>query len=234
VKKAAFYYLFAISICLLFIGLGRWQLGRAEWKTQRLADAARVLTEKTPHALNASSKEDKTQLRWVAGSGHFLELPALLLDNQRRGGQVGIHVYRVFQPDQGKALLVDLGWLALPADRKMPALKNLSGQYQLDGLLTTPPSPGIALGPSHVKTNKEYWLLTRMLLPQLSVDLNTPLATRVLRLNPDLPIGYARDLNLLPNTLPPEKHKGYALQWFGLAAATIIITLVLTLRRKKS
>ena len=54
----------------------------------------------------------------------------------------------------------------------------------------------------------------------------------LLRLDPALPIGHARDLELLPNTLPPEKHRGYAIQWFGLAIATFVIIVVLNLRRR--
>ena len=37
-------------------------------------------------------------------------------------------------------------------------------------------------------------------------------APRVLRLDPRQPLGYARDLDVLPNTLPPERHLGYAVQ----------------------
>jgi cytochrome oxidase assembly protein ShyY1 len=43
-------------------------------------------------------------------------------------------------------------------------------------------------------------------------------------------LGYARDLELLPNTLPPERHRGYALQWFGLAFATLVAALFVTFR----
>jgi cytochrome oxidase assembly protein ShyY1 len=59
------------------------------------------------------------------------------------------------------------------------------------------------------------------------------LAPRVLRLDPALKVGYLRDLNILPNTLPPERHLGYAVQWFGLALAVLITALVLTLRRRR-
>ena len=62
-----------------------------------------------------------------------------------------------------------------------------------------PPSPGLAIGPAYVKTNNDYWLLTRMPLDELSADLKVSLSSRVLRLNPEMPIGYARDLNILPN-----------------------------------
>ena len=67
----------------------------------------------------------------------------------------------------------------------------------------------------------------------------TPAATRVegLLLPPPSPglargtPGYARDLDILPNTLPPDRHLGYAVQWFALAVAMLAIALVLTFRK---
>lgn len=231
-NKRWLYYLFSVLLCLAFFSLGRWQLSRAEWKQQRLDSVAAILKERKSESLSQLSQEDKTDLVWGAGRGHFLTTPALLLDNQRLGDKVGVNVYRVFQPDNGKAIVVNLGWIVVPGNRRMPTIEKISGSYQLNGLLVAPPSPGLAIGPAYVKSSEDYWLLTRMPLEQLAADLKMPLATRVLRLNPDLPMGYARDLDILPNTLPPEKHKGYAVQWFGLCLATIVITLVLGFRRK--
>ena len=56
---------------------------------------------------------------------------------------------------------------------------------------------------------------------------------RVLRLDPALPLGYARDLDILPNTLPPQRHLGYAVQWFALAAAVLATALLLTFRKPR-
>jgi cytochrome oxidase assembly protein ShyY1 len=55
----------------------------------------------------------------------------------------------------------------------------------------------------------------------------------VLKLDPALPLGYARDLDILPNTMPPERHLGYAVQWFGLALTVLITALVLTFRKPR-
>ena len=52
-------------------------------------------------------------------------------------------------------------------------------------------------------------------------------------LDPALPLGYTRDLELLPNTLPPERHLGYAVQWFGLALAVLLTAAVLSWRSRK-
>ena len=74
--------------------------------------------------------------------------------------------------------------------------------------------------------------MTRIDLPALSQALHEDLGARVLRLDPKLQIGYLRDLELLANTLPPERHRGYAVQWFGLAFATLITALFLSFRRR--
>ena len=70
--------------------------------------------------------------------------------------------------------------------------------------------------------------------PAIAAALGEAPAPRVLRLDPDLPLGYTRDLALLANTLPPDKHRGYALQWFALALAVLVTAVVLTLRKKSA
>ena len=42
-----------------------------------------------------------------------------------------------------------------------------------------------------------------------------------------------RDLDILANTLTPDRHLGYAVQWFGLAITVLVVALVLTLRKTK-
>jgi cytochrome oxidase assembly protein ShyY1 len=69
---------------------------------------------------------------------------------------------------------------------------------------------------------------------ELAAALGQPkLARRVLRLDPAMALGYPRDLDMLANTLPPERHLGYAVQWFALAAAMLAIALILSFRRTR-
>lgn len=226
-------WLLAISITLEFISLGRWQLHSGEEKQRMLDAVAHVLVEHQPQPLAALSLSDSNKYAWASGHGHFFPRPALLLDNQRHGEAVGIRVYRLFQPAHGRVLLVDLGWLPLAGNRALPSIAVLEGEQDLTGLLTSVPSSGLALGPAYVELDRERWLLTRIDLAALSQKLNVQLAPRVLRLDPALPMGYARDLDILPNTLPPERHRGYAVQWFGLAGATLAFALFLTFRKKR-
>ena len=110
----------------------------------------------------------------------------------------------------------------------------LRGPQRIAGLLGPPPSEGIARASPTVLADGSL-LVIALQREALAQALSLPaLAPRVLKLDPDLPLGYARDLDILPNTLPPERHVGYAVQWFGLAAAVFITALVLTWRSRRA
>jgi cytochrome oxidase assembly protein ShyY1 len=233
--KRAPLYLLALVVVVGFVMLGRWQLQRAAYKEQLIAQSREVLERRIPMALAIASDADAHDFAWVAGEGRFLPRPALLLDNQTRNGQQGVRVYRLFQPDDARhPLLVELGWRPLPPQRILPHESVLDGRYRLQGLLAPPPSPGLALGVADQTQADGSHLLTRIDINALAKSLALPggLAPRVLRLDPALALGYVRDLDVLTNTLPPSRHRGYALQWFAMAAAVGMIALVFLFRRK--
>jgi surfeit locus 1 family protein len=232
-------WLFALALVAAFVLLGAWQLRRADEKQAMLDRADAVLSQRDAQSLAvARSGARPRDYDWARGRGRFAARPPVLLDNQQRNGRVGVRVYRLFEPDIGSALLVDLGWLPWPADRRLPeqALAPMpNGSVELRGLLSPPPSPGLALGdavaPREDATGTRAWLATRLDRDALAQALGVPaLAPRVLRLDPAAPLGFERDLVLLANTLPPAKHRGYAVQWFGLALAALATALVLTFR----
>ena len=231
--------LFGWALALLVIGaftsLGAWQLGRAKQKEAMLAASQQVLAERKALPLSAAIDPERTAAYdWAAGNGHFLDVPAVLLDNQTRDSRPGIRAYRVFMPEAGAApLLVELGWLPLPGDRQLPAIDKIPGQVQLSGLLVPPPSAGIVRLDPVAQANGDL-LVIGLEQSAIAAKLGLPaLARRVLKLDPASPLGYTRDLDILPNTLPPERHLGYAVQWFGLALAVLVTALVLSLRRGK-
>jgi surfeit locus 1 family protein len=227
------WWVLALAVAALFCGFGFWQLQRMHDKQALLAqlppgrDAAVTLAE--------AGRLPQT-LHWVKDRLQFLP-GTVLLDNQLRDGRAGVKVYQPARAQAGPVVLVDLGWLPLPGDRRMPALVPLQGQHDLEGLWAPAPSTGLALGPAMAATAQpDVWLATRIDLPaigaQLGLGPDEP-ASRVLRLDPALSLGYTRDLELLPNTLPPSRHLGYAVQWFGLALAVLVIAGLLQWRRRR-
>ena len=227
----------ALLAIALFCSLGRWQARRAVEKQAMLDAAAQVLTQRRSVALaQAANPARSRDYDWAAGAGTFDTRGPLWLDNQQRNGRAGVHAYRIFVPEQAHtALLVDLGWLPLPPDRTMPVVVLPQGRVEVRGLLAPPPSPGLPLG-SGIARQGDGWLLTRVDPKTIagSTGLAMPLASRVLRLDPALPLGYERDLTLLANTLPPEKHRGYSVQWFALALAVLVTALILTFRKARN
>lgn len=228
--------LLALLLVLLFAALGRWQWARAGEKAALLARVEAVLAERRALPAERIDPREPAQLAWTTLTGRFPALPALLLDNQLRDGRSGLVLYRVFEADGAPApLLLELGWLPLRADRVLPRLERPAGPVTLSGLLLPPPSSGLKLG-SGIEPRDEGLLLTRLDPADLSaaLGLRTPLAARVFRPDPSAALGPARDFNLLPNTLPPERHRGYAVQWWSLAAAVAVLALVMAWRTRRS
>jgi len=227
-----------LAACLLpvFLAAGAWQWGRALEKEALLVEREAVLAERRAIALDQALARDD-ELQWVSARGRFLDAPPVLLDNQLRNGRAGVRVFRTF--DAGPAqplLLLETGWVAWPPGRAAPVLGAVpEGTLQVEGLLLAPPSQGLSIGPAASPDPAGHVLALRLDLDVLAgmLGLQRPLAKRVLRPDPSLPWGESRDLDVLTNTLPPEKHRGYAVQWWGLAAATVVITLVLSLRRSR-
>jgi surfeit locus 1 family protein len=222
----------ALALAATCVALGSWQLGRRDQKQAMLDEVAQVLERRDARPLAVAA--DPARLRgydWAAGAGVFSEAPAVLLDNQQRAGRPGVRAYRAFDPDDGPPLLVELGWLPVPGDRTMPEVPRPPGRHRVEGLLAPRPSGGIGHADA-VPQDNGVLLTIGLDAANLAPALGRPqLAPRILKLDPALPLGYARDLDILPNTLPPERHLGYVVQWFALALAVLATALVLTLRR---
>jgi surfeit locus 1 family protein len=225
----------AVVVAAGCTALGFWQLDRGAQKAAWL-EAHQTALDSSQRLPLASALELPSALpRRVEGRLEVpAELPWLLLDNQRRGARIGVRAYRVAQvPGTERALLLEYGWLPLPPDRTLPSLPVPDPSPLLTGLLLPAPSAGLRLGSNPPARAQPAPLLVAYIdTAELATQLGVPLGASVLRPDPDLAFGFERDREALPNTLPPEKHYGYALQWFGLAATVVVITLVLLLRRR--
>lgn len=226
-------WLFALLLAAGFSTLGFWQYGRGVEKAAYLESWGQAMAA-PPQRLDAGDTLAKVAIpRRVEV---VLKVPAearwLLLDNARRGNEVGLRAYLVSVLASGQGLLVDFGWLPFDRARGLPALPVPPARIEGEGLLVPWPGQGIALADTPWPAAGEPALLVRLDRERIAVESGIDLVDGVLRLAPDESSVLARDLDALPNTLPPEKHYGYALQWWGLAAATLVVALVLTFRRK--
>jgi len=113
----------------------------------------------------------------------------------------------------------------------LPDVAVGAGERELSGVLDVLPEPGLRLGPA-AAPGATGW--PRLLLFPTEADLESALGleleTRIVLLDADRPDGYERSWR--PATgFGPERHLGYALQWFAFAAVTVVIFIALNLRR---
>lgn len=234
-RLAPGWFVAALLAFSAFAALGTWQLQRGLGKRDRLEQqaAAERAAQPLPLAPLLGAPGDPGAVTDVSGEGRYLRL--LLLDHQQRAGRVGVRVYGVAEVEgAAPRLLVDLGWLPLPADRQPPTLPPLEGTRALRGLLAPWPGQGLRLAENPWPEDPgSVPLLTYLDRTELQRRLAMPLDARVLRLAPALDYGWARDAELLPNTLPPQRHYGYAVQWYALAAAVAVLYFVLRRRAQR-
>jgi cytochrome oxidase assembly protein ShyY1 len=223
----------ALLLCAGFGALGHWQQQRGADKAVLLAAWQAAMTAPALPVLPWTRSE---QIRLPAAvEGELGALPMgrwLLQDNARRGAAVGLKAYFVADLGSGRGLLIDAGWLPFDRARGLPALPPLPTRFRAEGLLVPWPGQGIKLAEPRWPAPGTPALLLRIEREAIAADAGVALIDGVLRLSPAAEFGFARDLDALPNTLPPEKHYGYALQWWGLAAASLVVAVVLTLRSR--
>ena len=238
-------WLLALAAMLAFSAAGRWQLARMHEKEAMLAAAGHALDRGHPQPLLLASDTGAGRgYAWSEGVGRIAN-STLWLDNQQRAGRAGVRMYCILFPDDGvQAVLVDAGWWPLDGQRDLPRFGCPAGDGQrVRGMLAPPPSIGLAPGDAVAAAGEGRWLAARLDMAEVARALRLPggLAPRVLRLDPDRVAGDAgvmlapgeRDLDVLANTLTPDRHLGYAVQWFGLAATVLVVAVVLTARRRK-
>jgi surfeit locus 1 family protein len=220
-----------VFVLALLLGLSFWQWQRAAEKTQTLAriadwqqqgavDIARLST------INATSS-DGVQLDFM---GRWLSPMAWLVDNKMVNGRIGYDVLIAVEDTSGlenaAALLVNLGWVAAPLQRDVLPAVNIPAELRVQGIFRTR-IKGILLG-TNIE-NKGVWpmRIQQVDVESLSAYFKRPLVAGLAYQEKNSPFL----LHYRPVILPPERHKAYALQWFLLAVAVVVIALVASARK---
>jgi surfeit locus 1 family protein len=165
-------------------------------------------------------------------TGRYDAKRQVLLDNISSQGRPGYQVLTPFSTGEG-TVLVNRGWLPADGDRRvLPDIRVGEQPREVLGRIEQLPQPGITL-PTAPPAATAAWP-RRLLFPttgEVSAQLNTPLRSYQLLLDPSAPDGYQRAWQ--PGGMGPDRHRAYALQWFGLALTVFIIYLVLVFRNGK-
>jgi len=220
----------------LFVSAGLWQLGRAEEK--RVLIETFAAGDQVPLSRLPQSRDEAGQLlfRRFSTSGRYISDRQILLDNMVSDGVVGFQVLTPLLLDSGRVVLINRGWVAGETDRQsLPQVGVPDFERDVTGRLAFLPEPGLRIAQAADSSVTEDWP-RRMTWPEIDdlaavLELNQPgaLYAYQLLLDKDQPNGYRRDWQ--PETMGPETHLGYAIQWFSFAALALIIYTLLHVRR---
>lgn len=218
-------------VLVLLLGLSFWQWQRAAEKTQTLArianwQASGAVDLTRLSAIDAQGR-DGLQLDFVA---RWLAPQVWLLDNQMVNGRIGydvlIAVKDASASENSAALLVNLGWVAAPVQREFLPAVQIPAELRVQGIFRTR-TQGVLLG-TNIE-NKGAWpmRIQQVNVESLSAYINDPLVSGVVYQEKNSPFV----IHYRPVILPPERHKAYAVQWFLLAIAVVVVALAASARK---
>jgi len=219
-----------LPLACLTAWLGFWQLERMAEK-QELVDRF----ENAPRMELGEAIAENRQFARVSVSGSYEPGWSLLLDNKTLDGRVGVHVLTLFYPDQGDAILVNRGWLPMAPDRrKLPEVTTPSQRVTISGILNVPLEDGIRLGDSRPpEVLRGVQLITYLEMDAIAPLIEQTLSPWTVQLDAGDATGFA-GRKWQPAVILPAQHGAYAIQWFALSVAIVIIWFTLSWRRSGS
>ncbi|HEX7029462.1 MAG TPA: SURF1 family protein [Gammaproteobacteria bacterium] len=216
------------------VWLGVWQVQRGIEK-QELHDAFRLnaasedIDDAT--ALPLRVKDALPKYSEIRLRGRYLNERTFLLDNMSSEGRPGHHVLTPFRPEgMNHVVIVDRGWRAgITRRRDVPAVPPAMSRT-VQGKLAPFPQPGLELEGKPAPGGEWPRVVQFPDAADLSAQLGIPVADRRLLLDANAADGFVRDWK--PPGIPPARHYAYAVQWFGLAIALIVIFIVMARPRR--
>jgi surfeit locus 1 family protein len=221
----------ALGAFIMLIGLGTWQVERLFWKERLIAGRQAAVTA-APVALPISlDAAQSLEFHRVRAEGRFLNDRELDLGATSDDGHPGYHIVTPLQLADGTVVLVNRGFV--PEAKRAPGSRAEGlpqGETRVTGLLRLPPT-----GKAHwfIPDNnaaRNYWLY---------VDI--PAMAAAAHLDHVLPFYVDADATPNPGGLPaggqtpislPNNHLQYAITWYALAAALVVVYVVLVRRHR--
>nr|WP_226703276.1 SURF1 family protein [Microbulbifer elongatus] len=224
-----------LCLCIfpLLLWLGNWQLQRAEEKQQILDKVDARLSSQPVNLSGLGEPQAYTPVRLLG----FYTDEYFYLDNRTRSGRVGYEILQVFETGDsrsGKARwLINRGWIPAGSDRtRLPevtyplAAKVITGFVYPGGATAEPAKavPPQISGQSPSNHMPESHKRIQRLDDLNGSQLNLQHAKWHIRLSADSDTALLTDWQLV--STKPQKHRGYAVQWFSMAAALFVLWLL--------
>lgn len=232
-------WLFCAVFLPVTMSLGFWQLDRAEQKrhllaqSQKLADLPEHLFERT-NGMSATEAVDAFRPFRLRGQYRPFNV---LLDNRTRDGKVGYEVLTPFAHADGHVYWVNRGWVQAGRYRTdLPALDAPMSEMEISGHFYLPAGAHHAAGVETLADNRVIRVQALdwpLLSEHARLTAGTDSVSNVeFRLRDDAQPG-ALKTGWPVVAMSPEKHTGYAVQWFGLSLALLLLSIGATIKLRR-
>ena len=222
-----------IAFCIL-CALGVWQVQRLKWKTGLLhrIEALRTAPAEPAEAVlrRIGDRLDVNFVRVILACPELERTPSLRLYGVVDGqpGYRFITACPVASPPY-RTLLVDRGFIPIDqASAPLAAGRPLEGP--ITGVLRRPDARSFVTPSNQPRKNLWYWRDITGMAQALHAEAPAPV---MLMLESPAPESGLPKPAPVPANIP-NNHLGYAITWFGLAAALVGVYLASLLRRRKS
>jgi len=216
---------FSIVLFPVLLGLGFWQLNRAEEKRtiqQLVGERQAQPTRNLADLANGSVDIAELIYRKVSVTGE-LNSNYWMLENKTFQGRHGYQVVVPLRQQGGQNVLVNLGWVQGTGYRdRLPAVNLDASVIKITGRLTQPSVHPLLKGASD---DNSQWpkLALQVEFDVMEEALGEPLFPLVLEIDPEH--AQALKTSWLPVNVSPQKHLGYAYQWFSMSFVLLVLTL---------
>jgi surfeit locus 1 family protein len=226
--------LFTALLMPLLLTLGSWQLDReAEKLALQALHERRTAAAPTPiEDLDWGNSDLSYQP--VTMTGSFDNERYMLLDNRINNGRVGYEVLMPFTTSSGQMLIINRGWIAQgPTREQLPDLPLAQGTLTVSGTVYVPIAEPFLLSDVQEDQVAEWPRVVQKIdVPAWSALFEKPLLVHTVRIDQDSPGALTAKWPTV--NMEPEKHRGYAVQWFSMAAALLLMYVYFGIRRNTS
>ncbi len=211
-----------LFFCLFFIGvfclLGQWQVHRYHFKQTLLMNyQERAVAKPQPLKVMLTTQKD-LQFQRVSVLGHYLNDRTMLVQNRFYKDQPGFEVLTPLQiPGQKSLLLIDRGWIAKPRDADLPVIARAIDRQQVIGNIKLLNEYQFILGRNILQLDQKPLVMQKIDINEISALSRDAFYPFILRLDAKAENGFVRDWTI--TAVNPERHLGYAVQWFLMAIA---------------
>jgi len=226
--------LVTLLILPILIKLGFWQLDRAEEKRD-LIELFKKQNKSGPlYIKDFIAKDKKLNYRLAKIDGHYVLDKQIFIDNKVHQGKTGVYVMTPFKLKNSEySILVNRGWVPMVIDRSsLPQIKTPAQFLKLTGKIKVSGKKPFMVGDQFQSNQGWPALMQWISFKDIESKSGLKLLPYIFLLDEKEQGGYVR--NWKPVVMQPEKSTSYAVQWFTLALALVIIYIVVNLKESKS